>query len=245
MKQLGVTLDEIAVLREYRKAREPDPVLAAFVAEQAGASAINVHLRSDRRHIQNRDVTLLRETVTTELNLVGAPSQDMARFVLTVKPDRITFVPERLDDTSIGSAIDVILNGSQLRQLVEMMREGSIASCMYIDPELDQVKAAHQIDAASVDLSAEAFINARGPEAVKKELQRLSDASKLATKFGLHVSISHGPTLRNCALLAEVPGLQRLNVGHSLIARAMVVGLDRAVRQWLERLRHLGGSGPN
>jgi pyridoxine 5-phosphate synthase len=234
MKELGVTLDSLALLRESRKARDPDPVMAAFLAEQAGASAVNVQLRGDRRHIQERDVTLLRETVKTELNLVAAPSQELVHFALTVKPDRVTFVPERLDDVSGNHGVDVILNSSQLRQLVRMMGEGAIQCSILVDPDLDQVKEAHRIDAQGVELSADAYVAARDPESAKKELQRFSDASKLASKFGLQVAVGHGLTLRNIPPLLHIGGLTRVNVGYSLVARSLIVGFEKAVREIIE-----------
>lgn len=236
MKELGVTLDSLALLRESRKARDPDPVMAAFLAEQSGASAINVQLRGDRRHIQERDVNLLRETVKTELNLVAAPSQELVHFALTIKPDRVTFVPERLDDVGGGHGIDVILNSSQLRQLVRMMQEGAIKCSIRLDPDLDQIKEAHRIDVQGVELSADAYVAARDRESTKIELQRFSDAAKLAAKFGLQVAVGHGLTARNIPPLLAIPGLIRLNVGYSLVARSVMVGFEKAVREIVDLL---------
>ncbi len=236
MQERGVALVSLALLSESRQARDPDPVMAAFLAEQAGASAINVQLRSDRRHIQERDVNLLRETVKTELNLVAAPSQELVHFALTVKPDRVTFVPERLDDVSGGHGVDVILNSSQLRQLVRMMREGAIKCSILVDPDLDQIKEAHRIDAQGVELSADAYVAARDRETARSEFQRFSDASKLAAKFGLQVAIGHGLTSRNIPPLLAIQDLTRLNVGYSLVARSMMVGFEKAVRELVDLL---------
>lgn len=233
---LGVTLDVVALLRESRKAREPDPVAAAFLAEQAGAQAINVHLRSDRRHIQERDVNLLRETVKTELNLVASASQELTRVALTVKPDRVTFVPDRREELGGEPGVDVILNSAQLRQLTRMLKEGSIRCSLFLEPDPDQVKEAHRIDADGVELSTEAYAGARGGEGVARELQRLSDAARLAAKFGLEVAAGHGLSLRNLPPLLEVQSLKRINVGYSLVARAIVVGFERAVREMVEAL---------
>jgi pyridoxine 5-phosphate synthase len=208
--------------------------MAAFLAEQAGASAINVHLRSDRRHIQERDVTLLRDTVKTELNLVAAPSQELAHTALTIKPGRITFVPQRLEEMGGNPGVDVILNSSQLRQLIRMMQEGSIRCSISIEPDLDQVKETHRIDAQGVELSAEAFVEARDNETTMKEVQRLSDAARLAAKFGLEVAIGHGLSYRNVPPLLGIQGLTRLNMGYTLVARAIVVGFEHAVREMWE-----------
>jgi pyridoxine 5-phosphate synthase len=241
--ELGVTLDSVAVLRESRKTKAPDPVFAAFLAEQAGASAINVQLRSDRRHVQERDVQLLREAVGVELNLVVAPTQEMIRFALTAKPDRVTFIPERLE-TAGGGGLDVLLNTSQLRERVREMRESSIFPAIYIDPSIDQVKAAHQIGALGVELSAAPFIGAaeqkglaRDRTAVSRELQKLSDCTRLSAKLDLHVGVTHGITLATAAELSRLAGLSRLNAGHALVSRAVMVGFEAAVREWMELLR--------
>ena len=159
-------------------------------------------------------------------------------MVLTVKPDRVTFIPERIDSSAPGS-LDVILNSSQLRQFVKMMKESSIQTGVFVEPELDQVKAAHQVDMESVELSAEAFVTARDEEAAEREKQRLSDCARLGEKLGLMVSMSHGLTLRNCPPLLQLRSVRRLNVGHSLMARALMVGLDKATREWTELAREL------
>lgn len=235
--ELGVTLNAIALLRESRKSRDPDPVMAAFLAEHAGADAINVHLRGDRRHIQERDVNLLRETVKTELNLVAAPSQELTRVALTVKPNRVTFVPDRIEEVGGPLGVDVILNSSQLRQLVRMLQEGSIRCSVFIEPDPDQIREAHRIDAQGVEFSTEAFVGAQGKEAVAEQLQRLSDGARLAEKFGLEVAAGHGLSLRNIRPLRGLPGLKRLNVGYQLIARAFVIGFESAVREMAQLVK--------
>ncbi|MGH9318790.1 MAG: pyridoxine 5'-phosphate synthase [Vicinamibacteria bacterium] len=243
MTELGVNLDAVALLRESRKTREPDPVFAAFLAEQAGASAINVQLRSDRRHIQERDVRLLRESVGIELNLLMAPSQEMIRFALTAKPDRVTFIPERLESAG-GGGLDVLLNTAQLKERVREMRESSILPSIFIDPTIEQVKAAHQVGAAGVTITTEAFAAvtdevglARDREAISREIQKLSDCARLGSKLDLHVGVSHGLSLRKARLLTEVTGLARVSVGHALVSRAVMVGFTSAVGEWIELLR--------
>ena len=242
MKDLGVTLDVVAHLRESCNSKRPDPVFAAYLAEQAGAASINVQLRSDRRHIQERDVTLLRESVTVELNLRVAPNEEMTRFALTAKPDRVTFVPDRME-TAGGGGLDVMLNSSQLKERVREMTESSILPSIFIDPSIDQVKAAHQLGALGVELSTEAFTSvsdqvglALDREGLQRELQRLSDCARLGAKLGLHVGTSHRLTLRDAELLGPLNGLSRLNVGHSLVARALMVGFAAAVKEWIDML---------
>ena len=235
--ELGVTLNAVALLRESRKAREPDPVMAAFLAEQAGAEAINVHLRGDRRHVQERDVNLLRETVKTELNLVASPSQELTRVALTVKPNRVTFVPDRIEEVGGPLGVDVILNSSQLRQLVRVLREGSIRCSVFIEPDPDQIREAHRIDAQGVELSTEAFVGAKGEEAVAEQLRRLADGARLAEKFGLEVAAGHGLSLRTIRPLLGLAGLKRLNVGYQLVARSFIVGFENAVREMVDLVK--------
>lgn len=243
MIELGVTLDSVAVLRESRKTKVPDPVFAAFVAEQVGASAVSVQLRGDRRHTQERDVRLLRESLSIEFNLVMTPSQEMIRFALTAKPDRVTFVPERLESAG-GGGLDVLLNTSQLKERVREMRESSIFPSIFIDPSIDQVKAAHQVGALGVEMSTETLAAAsdqvglaRDHEAIERELSKLSDCARLGSKLDLHVGVSHSMTLQKARLLLHLPGLSRVNVGHALVSRAVMVGFQTAVREWLELLR--------
>jgi len=238
MTELGVTLDAVALLRESRKTPGPDPVFAACIAAQAGAAAINVQFRSEKALIQERDVNLLRETVSAELNVVTSTRQEMSRFVLTTKPDRVTFIPERLENAS-GGGLDVLLNGAQLKERVREMRESAILPAIFVDPSIDQVKAAHQVGAAAVDLSADAYAVAseavglaRNQEAIERELSRLSDCARLSAKLGLHVTISHGLTLDNAPALLALPGVSRLSVGHHLVARAVIVGMEKAVADW-------------
>lgn len=247
MIELGVTLDPIALLRESRKTRGPDPVFAAFLAEQAGASAIAVQLRSDRRHVQERDVRLLRESVGVELNLAITPSQEMMRFALTAKPDRVTFIPERLE-TAAGGGLDVLLNTPQLKERMREMRESSILPGIFIDPSIEQVKAAHQVGAAGVTISTEAFASAsdqvgfaRDREAIDRELQKLSDCARLGSKLDLHVGVGHALTLSKAQLLLDIQGLARIEVGHALVSRAVMIGFARAVAEWVELLRSRPG----
>jgi len=247
--ELGVTLDSVALLRESRKTKGPDPVFAAFVAEQAGASAINVQLRSDRRHIQERDVRLLRESLGVELNLVMTPSQEMIRFALTAKPDRVTFIPERLESAG-GGGLDVLLNTTQLKERMREMRESSILPSIFVDPSIDQIKAAHQVGALAVELSTEVFSAAsdqvgltRDRDGIAREIQKITDCARLGAKLDLHVGVSHGLSLRKARLLTAVAGLARINVGHALVSRALLVGFEAAVRDWLDLVRS-AGSGP-
>jgi len=240
--ELGVTLDAVAALRESRKAKNPDPVFAAFTAEQAGAAAINVQLRGDRVGIQERDVDHLRETVSVELNLVVTPRQEMARFAFTAKPTRVTFIPERLE-TAGGGGLDVLLNSSQLKERVRDMCDSSIFPSIYLEPSIDQVKAAHSVGVLGVEISTAPYVAASegvgmatDKEAIRRELQRIADCAKLGAKLGLHVGVGYRLTLRNTPALIGLGSIHRVNVGHDIVARAMMVGLDAAVREWMSLL---------
>ena len=250
MIELGVTLDAVAYLRESRKSRNPDPVFFGLAAEHAGATALNVQLRSDRAHVQERDVEQLREAASAELNLVLAPRQEMARFALTAKPERVTFIPERLE-TAGGGGLDVMLNSSQLKERVREMRESSILPSIYLDPSIDQIKAAHQVGALAVEISTEAYAAlsegvamSRDQDALRSELQKLSDCCRLASKLGLHVGVSHGIGSKNVEPLLGLSGIARINVGHDLVSRAVLFGVDRAVREWVELLRRAQAGAP-
>ena len=203
---------------------------------------MNVQLRGDRAHIQERDIEQLRATVTGELNLVVTPRQEMARIALTAKRERVTFIPERLE-TAGGGGLDVMLNSTQLKERVREMRESTILPAIYLDPSIDQVKAAHQVGALAIELSTEAYATAseavamaRDKEAVTRELQRLSDCTRLGSKLGLHVGLSHGLTLHNAPPLLSLGGVARVNVGHSLVSRAVIVGIERAASEWMNLL---------
>ena len=188
--------------------------------------------------IQERDIDHLRETVGVELNLVVTPRQEMARFAFTAKPTRVTFIPERLENAG-GGGLDVMLNSAQLNERVRDLRESSIFPSIYLDPSIDQVKAAHSVGALGVEISTVAYVAASegigmasDNEAIRRELQRVGDCAKL----GLHVGVSHRLTLRNTPKLIELGSIHRVNVGHDLVARAMMVGLDAAVREWMTLL---------
>ena len=218
MPRLGVNIDHVATLRQARRAPEPDPVHAAVLAELGGASGITVHLRSDRRHIQDRDVEILRQVVRTRLNLEMAASQEMLRLALTVKPDQVTLVPERLDELTTEGGLDVVLNSVQLKPVMKTLTEGGIAVSMFVDPDLEQVKESHKLDA-------------RDERAREAALRKVVDTARLARKLGLAVHAGHGLTYANVGALAGVSEISELNIGHNIVARAVLVGMERAVRE--------------
>jgi pyridoxine 5-phosphate synthase len=237
MIRLGVNIDHVATVRQARRAPEPDPIQAAILAELGGADGITVHLRGDRRHIQDRDVEILRQVVKTRLNLEMAATQEMVRIALTVKPDQVTLVPERREEVTTEGGLDVVLNSVQLKPVVRTLQEGGIHVSLFVDPSLDQVKEAHKVDAQAVELNTAAYADARDDRSRDGALRAVVDAARLGKKLGLHIHAGHGLTYRNVGALAALPELSELNIGHNIVARAILVGMERAVREMIEAMR--------
>jgi pyridoxine 5-phosphate synthase len=237
MPRLGVNIDHVATVRQARRAAEPDPVHAAVLAELGGADGITVHLRSDRRHIQDRDVEILRQVVKTRLNLEMAATQEMLKVALTIKPDQVTLVPERREELTTEGGLDVVLNSVQLKPTIKMLEEGGIHVSLFVDPDLEQVKESHRIDARAVEINTAAYADARDPRARDAALRKVVDAARLGIKLGLGVHAGHGLTYQNVGPIGRVPEMAELNIGHSIVARALMVGMERAVREMVEVLR--------
>ena len=231
--RLGVNIDHVATVRQARRAPEPDPVHAAVLAELGGAHGLTVHLRADRRHIQDRDVELLKQVVKTRLNVELAGSQEMVRVALTVRPSQVTLVPERREELTTEGGLDVVLNSVQLKPTVHTLREGAIRVSLFIDPDLEQVKQAHRVDAEAVELNTAAYADAQDERTRAAALQRLVDAARLGRKLGLEVHAGHGLSYHNVRAVAALSELSELNIGHNIVARAVLVGMERAVREML------------
>ncbi len=227
---LGVNVDHVATLRQARKTLYPDPVAAAALCELAGADQITIHLREDRRHIQDRDLQILRRTVHTRLNLEMAATGDMVKTAYDVKPDMATLVPERREELTTEGGLDLLAQRDQVRKVVKTLRDAEIVASIFIDPDVEQVRAAHKIDAQRVELHTGRFCDARVQKERDLELARILDAVKAAAKLGLGVAAGHGLSYENVRPIAAIAEIDELNIGHSLIARAIFVGLDRAVR---------------
>jgi len=238
MPKLGVNIDHIATVRQARKGREPDPVAAAVLCELAGCDGITVHLREDRRHIQDRDVRLLRQTVTTHLNLEMAPTPDMLQYAIDILPDMVTLVPERREELTTEGGLDVVGKVDELTRFTNSLHKHNIQVSMFIDPYLHQVKAAKRTGAGIVELHTGAFASAydMGQSTWEDELDKLKNMSELARKMDMVVNAGHGLNYRNVKFVAQIPGLWELNIGHSIIGRGMLMGLDRAVRDMLALL---------
>ncbi len=230
MARLGVNVDHVATLREARKAREPSPVIAAVLAEFAGADSIVVHLREDRRHIQERDVRLLRELVRTRLDLEMAATDEMVKIALDIKPDLVTLVPERRQELTTEGGLNLILQQDELRKMIDLLHEGEIPVSVFIDPDPIQIKGAQKALADIVEIHAGRYVNSDGKNR-EVELHQLLEAAKLASKLGMGVNAGHGLDYSNVAAVSELPEIEELNIGHSIIARATLVGMDQAVRE--------------
>jgi pyridoxine 5-phosphate synthase len=229
--RLGVNVDHVATLRQARRAAYPDPVAAAVLAELAGADQITIHLREDRRHIQDRDLQVLRQTVTTRLNLEMAVAQEMLRIAYEVKPDMVTLVPERREELTTEGGLDAVSGREAVRKAVKTLRDAEIEVSLFIDPDLDQVKAAHRAEAHAVELHTGRYCDARLASDRRRELNRILDASKAAAKLGLKVAAGHGLNYQNVLPVAAIGEIEELNIGHAIVAQAVLVGMERAVRE--------------
>jgi pyridoxine 5-phosphate synthase len=233
--RLAVNIDHIATLREARKAREPEPVAAALAAEMAGAQGITVHLRTDRRHITERDLELLRQTVATKLNVEMAVTAEMARVALRIRPDQVTLVPERPQELTTEGGLDVVLQAANVRDFVGQMHDAGIRVSIFLDAADDQVRTASEVGADAVEINTGRYADAK-LDTRSVELARMVDAARLAARHDLEVLAGHGLNYTNVLAVAAVHEIVELNIGHSIVARAAIVGMDRAVRDMVALL---------
>jgi pyridoxine 5-phosphate synthase len=237
-QRLGVNVDHVATLRQARKARYPDPIIAAGLAELAGAGQITVHLREDRRHIQERDLRLLRETCQTMLNLEMAATQDMVKVAYEHKPNVVTLVPERREELTTEGGLDVAGQKDAIARVVKNLKDGDITVSLFIDPDLDQVKASHKVGADRIELHTGRYCEAPAGRERDREFSRLLDAAKTASRLGMGCAAGHGLNYDNVRPVARVAEIDELNIGHSIVARAVLVGFEKAVREMVEILRN-------
>jgi len=235
--RLGVNVDHVATVRQARRSAYPDPVEAAFAAEAAGADQITVHLREDRRHIQDRDVEILRRTIRTELNLEMAATQEMVQVALQIRPDTVTLVPERREEITTEGGLDVLQQRDEVERAVRLLRDGQIRVSLFVDPDLDQIRASHKLDADAVELHTGRYAEAETLRARSEEIARLRDAAKAAKKLGLFVAAGHGLHYHNTAPVARIAEIAELNIGHSIVARALMTGMSKAVGDLIDVLR--------
>ena len=232
--RLGVNVDHVATLRQARRTAYPDPVAAAMLAELAGADQITIHLREDRRHIQDRDLQVMRRTVTTRLNLEMAASAEMVKTAYEVRPEMCTLVPERREELTTEGGLDVVGGRDPVRKVVKTLKDAEIQVSLFIDPDLDQVKAAHRLEAEVVELHTGRYCDARNPSDRRRELSRIVDAAKAAARLGLKVAAGHGLNYQNVLPVAAIQEIEEFNIGHAIVARAVLVGFQRAVEEMKE-----------
>ena len=236
MVRLGVNIDHVATLRQARRTVYPSLVEAAACCERAGAHGITIHLREDRRHIQDADVYALRKTITTRMNLELANTPEIVAVALDVKPDEVCMVPERREELTTEGGLDVAGQRDALAPVVARLRDAGIHVSMFIDPDLRQVEASAEIGAPYVELHTGTYADVSG-DAQARELDRLIAAAIRAQELGLRVNAGHGLNLDNVKPLLVVPGLDTLNIGHSIICNALFGGLNQAVRDMLDALQ--------
>ncbi len=231
MPRLGVNIDHVATLRQARGGSEPDPVAAAVLVELAGADGIVVHLREDRRHIQDRDLALLRQTVKTRLDLEMAADDSMVKIALAVKPDYVTLVPERRQELTTEGGLDVAGQKSRIARAVEALHAGHLPVSLFIEPDTEQIRAARAVGADLIEIHTGRYANAQSERAIETEFRAIVAAAKLAARLKLGVNAGHGLNYSNTAKLTAIAEIEEYNIGHSIVARAVLVGLDQAVRE--------------
>ncbi|HZY88555.1 MAG TPA: pyridoxine 5'-phosphate synthase [Gemmataceae bacterium] len=242
MIRLGVNIDHVATVRQARRAQEPDTVAAAVLALLGGADGITVHLREDRRHIQDRDVRLLRPVVTNRLNLEMAAVEAIADVACEVKPDEATLVPERREELTTEGGLDVIAHEKAVQRVVERLRKCGVEVSLFLDPDARQIAIARQLGVQAVEIQTARYSEARTPADRQRELDALRSATEYARDQGLHVHMGHGLNYSNVQAVAAIAGVEELNIGHSIVARAVLVGLERAVRDMKEAIRQGAGA---
>ncbi len=231
MPRLSVNVDHIATIRQARRGTEPDPVAAAVLAELAGADGIIAHLREDRRHIQDRDLRILRETVRTRLNLEMAATDEMQGIALALRPDIVTLVPEKREELTTEGGLEVASRVERLRDYIGKIQGAGIAVSLFVDPDERQIAASKKTGARWVEVHTGAYANAKTEAERAGELAKITDAAKLAAGLGMRVGAGHGLNYPNVAPVARIPEVEELNIGHSIISRASLVGIERAVRE--------------
>ncbi|TAF50499.1 MAG: pyridoxine 5'-phosphate synthase [Oscillatoriales cyanobacterium] len=230
MPTLGVNIDHIATIRQARRTTEPDPIAGAVLAELGGADGITAHLREDRRHMQDRDLYLLRQTVATHLNLEMAATDEMVAIALDLKPDYVTLVPERREEVTTEGGLDVAGQQDRMNAIVDKLQSANIPVSMFIDADNTQIDASKQSGAQFIELHTGQYAEAKGEHDRAKELAILDQGCQYARSLGLRVNAGHGLTYLNVYPVACIDGMEELNIGHTIIARAAMVGLERAVR---------------
>ncbi len=239
--RLGVNVDHVATVRQARRTFEPSPVFAALIAQQAGADQITLHLREDRRHIQDRDLELIKELVKIPVNLEMAPVEEMREIALRVKPDRVTLVPERREEITTEGGLNVSGMKEYLKEFIKPVKEAGIEVSLFIEPEKEQVKASKEVGADAIEIHTGRYANLWNEHKfseAEEELRRIEEAGKYAKELGLRVYAGHGLTYHNVKGILKLKDIiEELNIGHSIVANAVIFGFERAVKEMIKILR--------
>ncbi|BDU72495.1 pyridoxine 5'-phosphate synthase [Mesoterricola silvestris] len=238
--RLGVNIDHVATIRQARGGHEPEPTAAALLAQGAGAHGITVHLRADRRHIQERDIKVLKDVLAVPLNVECAATSEAMEAVVPIKPAWVTLVPETREELTTQGGLDVLFLHAHLRQIIRELHASEIRVSLFIDPQQEQVKMAAKLEAEAVEFNTGVYADLTPGADPLPELNRLREASRLASKLGLKVLAGHGLSLFNVGPVAAIPEVEELNIGHSIIGRALLVGLDLAVREMITTINEGG-----
>lgn len=238
MVRLGVNIDHVATVREARKTFEPDPVAAAVTAEMAGADQITIHLREDRRHIQNRDARLIREVTKTAMNLEMAATAEMHEIALALHPESVTLVPEKREEVTTEGGLDLMSSGGSVGDMIETIKKAAIKACAFLDPDVDQIKEAAHLQFNAVEIHTGAYANS-STSAQPEELRKIKEAAIAIRHLGMSAHAGHGLNYHNVRAVAQITEIEELNIGHSIVARSIFVGLDRAVRDMLRQMGRL------
>lgn len=244
MLRLGVNIDHVATVRQARLGHHPDPVAAAALAIIGGADGITIHLREDRRHIQDRDAHLVRQTITARLNLEMAAVKEMTAFAIQLKPEEATLVPEKRQELTTEGGLDLIANEKSVCESVRQLKDAGLQVSLFIDPDPRQIEAAHRIKAHAIELQTGSYSEAKTTADRKKRLVELAEASLMAHQLGLKVHAGHGLDYQNVQPVSAIPHLEELNIGHSIVSRAILVGMEQAVRQMRQAMEQ-GRTGGN
>lgn len=231
MPTLGVNIDHVATVRQARRTTEPDPVWAAALAELGGADQITVHLREDRRHIQDRDVRVLAETVNVRLNMECACLEEMLKISCELKPHQVCLVPEKREEVTTEGGLDVIANRTRVGESIKQLQENGIFVSLFVDPDPNQIAATSELGADAIEMHTGTYAAAKGVEAIEKQIQILTECCSHGMAHNLHVHAGHGLTYANVRPIAMIAGMEELNIGHSIVARAVFVGFQQAVRE--------------
>jgi len=237
MAKLGLNVDHIATVRQARGGTEPDPVTAAAMGELAGAEGITIHLREDRRHIQDRDLEILRKTVKTKLNLEMAATDEMVRIACRIKPEQCTLVPEKRQELTTEGGLDVLGNLAAITKATASLREAGIIVSLFVDPTAEQIRASKESGADAIEIHTGRYADAHDEQSRHHELAAIREAIRQGNELGLTVHAGHGLNYVNILPLTKLNGIEEFNIGHSIISRAMLVGLDRAVREMVALIR--------